>query len=138
MVNSAMGVMLCSSMPAFEKVYCSIPVLTLKTGIPRSYVSSPWPSVSMTAITSMSYSVSGVSPVTSRLVPAAAGAKMVIGSPPSCGVNVIAYCVIFRGSSLVSSGGGSSQLRVTDLAPTSPSVGGSGSEKQNSILDLSE
>ena len=108
-------------------------MLTLNEGIPRSYVSSPCPSVSMTAITSMSYSVSGVNPVTSKLVLAAAGAKTVIGSPPSRGINVIAYCVIFLGSSLVSSGGGSSQLRVTDLAPTSPSVGGSGSGKQNSV-----
>ena len=82
----------------------------------------------MTAITSISYSVSGFNPVTSRLVPASAGAKVVIGGLPSLGVNVIAYCVIARGRSPVSAGGGSSQSRVTDLAPISPSDGGGSSK----------
>ena len=62
--------------------------------------------------------------MTSRLAPGSAGAKTVIGLPPSCGVNVTAYCVMFLGISPANSGGGSSgQFSVIDLPSISPMDG---------------
>ena len=66
----------------------------------------------------MSYVVSGSKPVKVTSEPASAGGKVVIGSPPSCGVKMTAYCVMARWGSPVNSGGGPSQFRVMELLET--------------------